>query len=87
MKTSKITRTMPFALGLSVGLCMALGALLYVDRAEAQTRNLGPFMIMHHANTTASPGVFRVNQSTGYVSYCYVNSSSQPAVSCTPEAP
>lgn len=58
----------------------------YVAKAEAQ-RNLGPYMIMHHSNATATAGVFRVNQSTGYVSYCYLDASAKPSVICTPETP
>ena len=75
-----------FSLGLMLGLCLCLGALLFVEKAEAQTRALGPYMIMNHSNPTATAGVFRVNQSTGYVSYCYVDSTGK-SVLCTPEAP
>lgn len=76
-----------FLMGLMLGLCVCLGAMLYVDRAEAQSRSLGPYMIMHHSNPTASAGVFRVNQSTGYMSYCYIDANGKPAVTCTAEVP
>jgi hypothetical protein len=82
-----IKRLTPFLMGITLGLVVAVSAFFFVDKAMAQSRNLGPFMIMHHGNTTATPGVFRVNQSTGYVSYCYVDSSGRPAVTCTAEVP
>lgn len=76
-----------FLTGAMFGLCICLGAMLYVDKAQAQSRALGPYMIMHHSNTTALAGVFRVNQSTGYMSYCYIDANGRPAVTCTPEVP
>lgn len=82
-----LKRAAPIIGGITLGLVLAVCAFFFVDKAVAQTRALGPFMIMHHGNTTATPGVFRVNQSTGYVSYCYVDSTGRPVVTCTPEVP
>ena len=32
---------------------------------------------MHHSNSNANAGVFRIDTSTGEVSYCYVTGESQ----------
>lgn len=41
--------------------------------AEAGSGHVGPFVLEHHANPTANPGVFRLDTATGEVSYCYVS--------------
>ncbi|MDR3424569.1 MAG: hypothetical protein P4M13_05760 [Alphaproteobacteria bacterium] len=33
----------------------------------------GPYQLMHHSNTVANAGVFRLDTSSGDVSYCYIN--------------
>lgn len=48
--------------------------------AEAQ-RSIGPFQLMHHSNTVANAGVFRLDTSSGEVTYCYISSNSD--LSCT----
>ena len=78
---------MPFIAGSLLGLALASGGFLLVNQAQAQQRALGPYMIMHHSNPTASAGVFRINESTGYVSYCFIDVNGRPAVNCTPEVP
>ncbi|MCL2470095.1 MAG: hypothetical protein FWF24_07760 [Alphaproteobacteria bacterium] len=40
---------------------------------EAQAFAGGPYLLMQHSNTTANVGVFRINTSTGDVSYCYLS--------------
>ncbi|MDR3450315.1 MAG: hypothetical protein P4M15_11320 [Alphaproteobacteria bacterium] len=32
----------------------------------------GPFELMHHSNTLANAGVFRLDTGSGEVSYCYI---------------
>ena len=39
--------------------------------AEAQHYG-GPFQPMHHSNTLANAGVFRLDTASGEVSYCYI---------------
>jgi hypothetical protein len=73
-----------FAGGLAIGV--ALTAVLFAGRAEAQ-RTIGSYAIRNHSNPNALAGVFRVNQATGYISYCYINASGTPQVTCTPETP
>lgn len=48
--------------------------------APAVAQQHGPFALMQHSNTVAPAGVFRVDTSSGDVSYCYVNSNS--ALNC-----
>ncbi len=47
---------------------------------------VGPFVLEHHANPTANPGVFRLDTATGEVSYCYVAGASgdNASVHCLP---
>jgi len=39
--------------------------------AEAQQHG-GPYQLMHHSNTVANAGVFRLDTASGEVSYCYI---------------
>jgi hypothetical protein len=64
----------------------ALVVLLFAGRAEAQ-RQVGSYAIRQHSNPNALAGVFRVNQATGYMSYCYINATGAPQVTCTQETP
>ncbi|MGB4102347.1 MAG: hypothetical protein WBK91_10640 [Alphaproteobacteria bacterium] len=41
-----------------------------IPRAEAQ--RMGPFQLMHHSNTQANAGVFRLDTNSGDVSYCFL---------------
>lgn len=38
----------------------------------ARAMNDGPYTIMQHSNTTANAGVFRLDTTSGAISYCYV---------------
>ncbi len=49
--------------------------------AEAQRLVTGPFQLMHHSNPLANAGVFRLDTSSGEVTYCYVTATSE--LSCT----
>jgi hypothetical protein len=75
-----------FFCGLMLGLTAAIGGFVLVDRAHAAPTS-GPFMINEHSNPTATAGVFRVNVNSGAVSYCYIDSSAKPQVTCTAETP
>lgn len=76
-------------LGGVIGAFIMLGVMSFVGTANATTqgRPIGAYMLMQHSNPTATAGVFRVNVSTGYVSYCYIDSGAKPGVTCTPETP
>ena len=41
----------------------------------------GPYQLMHHSNTSANAGVFRLDTGTGEVSYCYIGGDQN--LSCT----
>lgn len=45
-----------------------------IHPANAQVR--GPYQLMHHSNTAANAGVFRLDAATGAVSYCYITAKS-----------
>jgi hypothetical protein len=49
----------------------------------AQAYGGGPYQLMHHSNSLANAGVFRLDTSSGGVSYCYI--SGEQALTCTPE--
>ncbi len=51
--------------------------------AEAQYVQGGPYVLIHHSNTSANSSVFRMNVNTGEVSYCYVPGSGDTQVVCT----
>jgi hypothetical protein len=43
----------------------------------------GPYQLMHHSNTTANVGIFRLDTSTGGTSFCYM--SNAQTLTCTAE--
>jgi len=45
--------------------------------------NGGPYQLMHHSNTAANAGVFRLDTNTGEVSYCFVVGTTGVDISCT----
>jgi hypothetical protein len=49
--------------------------------AEAQRLSGGPYQLMHHSNTVANAGVFRLDTASGEISYCYVTGNSD--LTCT----
>ncbi len=58
-----------------IGAAMIAGSIIAshgISSAQAQAG--GPFQLMHHSNTVANAGVFRLDQSTGEVSYCFIGS-------------
>ena len=66
-----MTNTQAILIGASI---IAASILLSngVHNAEAQHYG-GAFELMHHSNTSANAGVFRIDSSSGEVSYCYIN--------------
>jgi len=49
--------------------------------AAAQKLSTGPFQLMHHSNTVANAGVFRLDTTSGEISYCYITGNSD--LTCT----
>jgi len=57
------------------GAVLIAGSILFVKTipsASAQFAQTGPFTVMHHSNPAANSSVFRMNNATGEISYCYV---------------
>ena len=53
--------------------------------APAHAQQYGPYQLMHHSNTVANAGVFRLDTSTGGVSYCFVNDPNGANIVCSRE--
>ncbi len=61
-----------------IGAVLIAASIFFVDSIHpAQAQRVGPFQLMHHSNTTANAGVFRIDESTGEVSYCFVTANSE----------
>ena len=68
-----------------IGASLIAASVLFgngMRSAEAQ-RYGGPFQLMHHSNTVANAGVFRLDTGTGEVSYCYI--TADQALTCSKE--
>ncbi len=69
---------------------MVLGALLMAacfglmqGVRPALALSGGPYTLMQHSNTSANVGVFRLDTSSGAVSYCYLTGTAN--LTCTRE--
>ncbi|MBI1274083.1 MAG: hypothetical protein GC131_08390 [Alphaproteobacteria bacterium] len=84
----KLEITMPKA-ALFGAVAAALAAFAFIatlGAAPAEAQRTGPYQIMHHSNTTANAGVFRLDTVSGEVSYCYVTGealNAQSKLVCT----
>lgn len=65
---------------MSTNTAILVGALLIaasvfaaVGISPAKASLGGPYQLMHHSNTTANVGVFRLDTTSGEVSYCFVS--------------
>ncbi len=54
-----------------------------INPAAAQRLATGPFQLMHHSNTTAQTSIFRLDTSSGEVTYCYVVQNPNTDLVCT----
>jgi hypothetical protein len=68
-------------LGGAIFFVAAIFAINIVRPASAT--NGGPYQLMHHSNTGANAGVFRIDTTTGEVSYCFVAGNSGLDLMCT----
>lgn len=67
-----------------VGAILISASILFVSvMRPAEAQHVGPFQLMHHSNPQANAGVFRLDTSSGDVSYCYISGAG--ALSCTKE--
>jgi len=61
-----------------IGAVIIAASILFVNSIRpAEAQRVGPFQLMHHSNTTANAGVFRLDQGSGDVSYCFVTANSE----------
>lgn len=59
-----------------IGACIvAASIVLSQGFPKAYAYTGGPFTLMNHSNTTANVGVFRIDSSSGEVSYCFLTSN------------
>jgi len=66
---------------LTGSLLVALALVAAKGIAPAAAALPGPYILMQHSNTTANVGVFRLDTTTGEVSYCYMSNNNNLA--CT----
>ncbi len=60
------------------GAVLIAASILFINTIRpAEAQRVGPFQLMHHSNPTANAGVFRLDESTGEVSYCFVTANSE----------
>jgi uncharacterized protein YbcV (DUF1398 family) len=56
-----------------IGAALIAASVLFVNSIRpAEAQRGGPYQIMHHSNTLANAGVFRLDTASGEVSYCYI---------------
>ena len=66
------------------GAALIAASIVFVNTihpAEAQRLATGPFELMHHSNTVANAGVFRLDTASGEITYCYITGASD--LTCT----
>ncbi|MFA4993744.1 MAG: hypothetical protein WC521_00330 [Bdellovibrionales bacterium] len=70
---------------LLVGAILIAGSILATNGIHSAKAAYGggPYQLMHHSNTAANAGVFRLDTSTGGISYCYISGSQ--SLTCTGE--
>jgi hypothetical protein len=66
------------------GAALIAASIIFVSTLHpAEAQRMGPFQLMHHSNTVANAGVFRLDTTTGQVDYCYIGADN--ILSCTKE--
>ncbi len=74
---------MSSAKAILAGALIIAGSILIANGGlpRANASAMGPYVMMHHSNTTANVGVFRMDATSGEISYCYLSSSG--SLNCT----
>jgi len=62
-------------------IIIAISMFISQSSGSAQAFSNGPYQLMHHSNTTASVGVFKLDTNNGEVSYCFLNRNNTLACS------
>jgi hypothetical protein len=69
-----------------IGAALISASVLFSNGfRSAQAQQTGPYQLMHHSNTVANAGVFRLDVSTGGISYCFVNDPNGAGIVCSRE--
>lgn len=75
---------MTSAQSILVGAVLIAASILFVNTIRpAVAQRVGPFQLMHHSNTTGNAGVFRLDESTGEVSYCFISGDASASLICS----
>jgi len=77
-----MTNTQAILIGAAI-IASAIIATNGITPAQAQRYTGGPYQLMQHSNTSANAGVFRVDASSGEVSFCFVPDGSGSSIVCT----
>jgi hypothetical protein len=73
---------MSSAQAIFAGAVLIAASILFVNTIRpAVAQQNGPYQLMHHSNPYANAGVFRLDTSSGEVSYCFVTGNSELACS------
>jgi hypothetical protein len=56
---------------------IAASVIFATGTHTASAMGNGPYQLMHHSNTNANAGVFRLDTATGEVSYCFLTESAE----------
>lgn len=66
------------------GAVLIATSILFVNTLHPAVAGAGgPYQLMHHSNTAANAGVFRLDITTGDVSYCYLAGTASAELTCT----
>ncbi len=67
-----------------IGAILISASILFVNAIHpAEAQRVGPFQLMHHSNPQANTSVFRLDTSTGDISYCWITPAG--TLACTQE--
>jgi len=56
-----------------VGAALIAASIIFVNTIRpAEAQRIGPFEMVHGSNTSSNTGAFRMDTSTGEMSYCFV---------------
>ncbi len=62
---------------LTGAILIAASILIVNTIGPARAALGGPYQLMHHSNSNANAGVFRLDTTSGEVSYCFVSGEAQ----------
>ena len=75
---------MSSAKAILLGAILIAASIVFVGSIRpAEAQRTGPFQLMHHSNTQANAGVFRLDVTTGEINYCYI--TPENALTCQAE--